>query len=187
MNIHEYQAKELLAEHGIAIPKGIPAMNVEEAVAGAKQLPGPLYVVKAQIHAGGRGKGKFKELGPDAKGGVRLAKSIEEVEEAAREMLGNTLVTVQTGDAGKEVNRLYVTDGVDIAKEYYLALLVDRASGEVAIDVPGGGGRGLKRAAVVVALLVVVTPALAWACHEFVPVVVLRTTPAGRECVGVED
>ena len=87
MNIHEYQAKELLAEHGIAIPKGIPAMNVEEAVAGAKQLPGPLYVVKAQIHAGGRGKGKFKELGPDAKGGVRLAKSIEEVEEARIDLL----------------------------------------------------------------------------------------------------
>ena len=94
MNIHEYQAKELLKEHGIAIPKGVPAMSVEEAVAAAKTLPGPLYVVKAQIHAGGRGKGKFKELGPDAKGGVRLAKSIDEVEEAAREMLGNTLVTV---------------------------------------------------------------------------------------------
>ena len=94
MNIHEYQAKELLKEHGIAIPKGVPAMSVEEAVAAAKTLPGPLYVVKAQIHAGGRGKGKFKELGPDAKGGVRLAKSIEEVESSAREMLGNTLVTV---------------------------------------------------------------------------------------------
>ena len=147
MNIHEYQAKELLAEHGIAIPKGIPAMNVEEAVAGAKQLPGPLYVVKAQIHAGGRGKGKFKELGPDAKGGVRLAKSIEEVEEAAREMLGNTLVTVQTGDAGKEVNRLYVTDGVDIAKEYYLALLVDRASGEVAIVASTEGGMDIETVA----------------------------------------
>ena len=147
MNIHEYQAKELLAEHGIAIPKGIPAMNVEEAVAGAKQLPGPLYVVKAQIHAGGRGKGKFKELGPDAKGGVRLAKSIDEVEEAAREMLGNTLVTVQTGDAGKEVNRLYVTDGVDIAKEYYLALLVDRASGEVAIVASTEGGMDIETVA----------------------------------------
>ena len=147
MNIHEYQAKELLKEHGIAIPKGVPAMSVEEAVAAAKTLPGPLYVVKAQIHAGGRGKGKFKELGPDAKGGVRLAKSIDEVEEAAREMLGNTLVTVQTGDAGKEVNRLYVTDGVDIAKEYYLALLVDRASGEVAMVASTEGGMDIETVA----------------------------------------
>ena len=98
MNIHEYQAKELLAEHGIAVPKGIAAMTVEEAVAAAKQLPGPLYVVKAQIHAGGRGKGKFKELDANAKGGVRLAQSIDEVEHAAKEMLGNTLVTAQTGD-----------------------------------------------------------------------------------------
>ena len=120
MNIHEYQAKELLAKHGIAVPPGHAALSVEEAVAAAKQLPGPLYVVKAQIHAGGRGKGKFKELGADAKGGVRLAKSLEEVEANAREMLGNTLVTIQTGDAGKQVNRLYITDGVDIAKEYYL-------------------------------------------------------------------
>ena len=109
MNIHEYQAKELLAKFGVAVPKGIPAMSVEEAVAAAKQLPGPLYVVKAQIHAGGRGKGKFKELGPDAKGGVRLAKSIEEVEAHAKDMLGNTLVTIQTGEAGKQVNRLYIT------------------------------------------------------------------------------
>ncbi|MCB2076977.1 MAG: succinate--CoA ligase subunit beta, partial [Novosphingobium sp.] len=133
MNIHEYQAKELLAKFGVGIPAGHPALTVEEAVAGAKQLPGPLYVVKAQIHAGGRGKGKFKELGPDAKGGVRLAKSVEEVEANAREMLGNTLVTVQTGESGKQVNRLYVTDGVDIAKEYYLSMLVDRGSGRIAI------------------------------------------------------
>ncbi|MGE5952426.1 MAG: ATP-grasp domain-containing protein, partial [Qipengyuania vulgaris] len=89
MNIHEYQAKELLAKYGIAVPAGHAAMTVEEAVAGARQLPGPLYVVKAQIHAGGRGKGKFKELGPDAKGGVRLSKSVDEVEANAKEMLGN--------------------------------------------------------------------------------------------------
>ena len=133
MNIHEYQAKELLAEHGVAVPKGIAAQSVEEAVAAAKELPGPLYVVKAQIHAGGRGKGKFKELGPDAKGGVRLARSIEEVEAAATDMLGNTLVTIQTGEAGKQVNRLYITDGVDIGNEFYLALLVDRASSRIAV------------------------------------------------------
>ena len=100
MNVHEYQAKELLAKFGVAIPAGHAAMSVEEAVAGAKLLPGPLYVVKAQIHAGGRGKGKFKELAADAKGGVRLAKSIADVEANAHEMLGNTLVTIQTGDAG---------------------------------------------------------------------------------------
>jgi succinyl-CoA synthetase beta subunit len=144
MNIHEYQAKELLAKHGIAIPAGHAAMSVEEAVEGAKKLPGPLYVVKAQIHAGGRGKGKFKELGEDAKGGVRLAQSIEDVEADAKDMLGNTLVTIQTGDAGKQVNRLYVTDGVDIASEYYLALLVDRASGEVAMVASTEGGMDIE-------------------------------------------
>ncbi|MBA3053349.1 MAG: ADP-forming succinate--CoA ligase subunit beta, partial [Sphingomonadales bacterium] len=147
MNIHEYQAKELLAKYGVGIPAGIPAMTVEEAVAAAKQLPGPLYVVKAQIHAGGRGKGKFKELPADAKGGVRLAKSIEEVESCAREMLGNTLVTIQTGDAGKQVNRLYVTDGVDIAKEYYLSMVVDRATGRVALIVSTEGGMDIEEVA----------------------------------------
>jgi succinyl-CoA synthetase beta subunit len=147
MNIHEYQAKELLAKYGVAVPKGIPAMSVEEAVAAAKQLPGPLYVVKAQIHAGGRGKGKFKELGPDAKGGVRLAKSLEEVEAHAREMLGNTLVTVQTGEAGKQVNRLYITDGVDIGKEFYLALLVDRATSRIAVVASTEGGMDIETVA----------------------------------------
>ncbi len=128
MNIHEYQAKELLAKFGAPVPAGYAALTVEEAVAAAEKLPGSLYVVKAQIHAGGRGKGKFKELGPDAKGGVRLARSLEEVRAAAADMLGNTLVTIQTGPAGKQVNRLYVTDGVDIDKEFYLALLVDRGT-----------------------------------------------------------
>ena len=147
MNVHEYQAKELLAKFGVAIPAGYAALTVEEAVAGAKQLPGPLYVVKAQIHAGGRGKGKFKELPADAKGGVRLAKSLEEVEANAREMLGNTLVTVQTGDAGKQVNRLYITDGVDIAKEYYLSMVVDRATGRVALIVSTEGGMDIEEVA----------------------------------------
>ncbi|WP_271439641.1 ADP-forming succinate--CoA ligase subunit beta [Pontixanthobacter luteolus] len=144
MNIHEYQAKELLAKYGIGIPAGQAALTVEEAVEGAKKLPGPLYVVKAQIHAGGRGKGKFKELGADAKGGVRLAKSIEDVEADAKEMLGNTLVTIQTGDEGKQVNRLYVTDGVDIESEYYLAMLVDRASGQVAMVASTEGGMDIE-------------------------------------------
>ena len=144
MNIHEYQAKELLAKFGIGVPTGYPAMSVEEAVEGAKKLPGPLYVVKAQIHAGGRGKGKFKELGPDAKGGVRLAKSIDDVEADARDMLGNTLVTVQTGDEGKQVNRLYVTDGVDIAREYYLSMVIDRETSRVAMIVSTEGGMDIE-------------------------------------------
>jgi len=144
MNIHEYQAKELLAKHGVAVPKGIAAMSVEEAVAAAKELPGPLYVVKSQIHAGGRGKGKFKELGPDAKGGVRLANSIEEVESHAKDMLGNTLVTIQTGDEGKQVNRLYITDGADIKNEFYLALLVDRATSRIAMVVSTEGGMDIE-------------------------------------------
>jgi succinyl-CoA synthetase beta subunit len=144
MNIHEYQAKELLATFGIAIPAGHAAMSVEEAVAAAKSLPGPLWVVKSQIHAGGRGKGKFKELGSDAKGGVRLAFSLDEVESHARDMLGNTLVTIQTGDAGKQVNRLYITDGADIEKEYYLSLLVDRKSSRIAMIVSTEGGMNIE-------------------------------------------
>ncbi len=147
MNIHEYQAKELLKEHGIAVPAGHAALSVAEAVEAARQLPGPLYVVKAQIHAGGRGKGKFAELPADAKGGVRLAKSLDEVGTHAAEMLGNTLVTIQTGDAGKQVNRLYVTDGVDIAREYYLSLLVDRATGRIAFVVSTEGGMDIEAVA----------------------------------------
>jgi len=144
MNIHEYQAKELLAKFGVAVPKGIAAMSVEEAVAAAKQLPGPLYVVKSQIHAGGRGKGKFKELGPDAKGGVRLAFNLDEVEAHAKDMLGNTLVTIQTGEAGKQVNRLYITDGADIKQEFYLALLVDRATSRIAVVASTEGGMNIE-------------------------------------------
>ena len=147
MNIHEYQAKELLAKFGVPVPAGHAAMSVEEAVAAAKKLPGPLWVVKSQIHAGGRGKGKFKELGPDAKGGVRLAHSIDEVREHAAEMLGKTLVTVQTGPAGKQVQRLYITDGVDIEKEFYLALLVDRETGRIAIVASTEGGMDIETVA----------------------------------------
>jgi succinyl-CoA synthetase beta subunit len=147
MNIHEYQAKELLAKYGVPVPAGHAAMTADEAVAAARQLPGPLWVVKAQIHAGGRGKGKFKELGPDAKGGVRLAKSIDEVRAHAEEMLGKTLVTIQTGAHGKVVQRLYITDGVDIAKEFYLALLVDRDSGRVAMVASTEGGMDIETVA----------------------------------------
>ena len=147
MNIHEYQAKEVLAKYGVPVPAGFSAMSVDEAVAAAAKLPGPLYVVKAQIHAGGRGKGKFKELGPDAKGGVRLAHSADDVRAAATDMLGNTLVTIQTGEHGKQVNRLYVTDGVDIAKEFYLALLVNRATGRVSMVASTEGGMDIETVA----------------------------------------
>jgi succinyl-CoA synthetase beta subunit len=147
MNIHEYQAKELLAKYGVPVPAGYAAMNVDEAVEAAKKLPGPLWVVKAQIHAGGRGKGKFKELPESAKGGVRLARSIDEVRENAAEMLGRTLVTIQTGPQGKQVQRLYITDGVDIAKEFYLALLVDRETGRVAVVASTEGGMEIEKVA----------------------------------------
>ena len=147
MNIHEYQAKELLAKYGVPVPAGFPAMSVDQAVEAAEQLPGPLWVVKAQIHAGGRGKGKFKELGPDAKGGVRLAHSIDEVRDNATEMFGKTLVTIQTGAEGKQVQRLYITDGVDIDQEFYLALLVDRESGRIAIVASTEGGMDIEAVA----------------------------------------
>ena len=147
MNIHEYQAKELLAKFGVPVPAGHAAMSVDEAVEAARKLPGPLWVVKSQIHAGGRGKGRFKELAPDAKGGVRLARSIEEVRDHSAEMLGKTLVTVQTGPQGKQVNRLYITDGVDIEKEFYLALLVDRESGRIAVVASTEGGMDIEQVA----------------------------------------
>jgi succinyl-CoA synthetase beta subunit len=147
MNIHEYQAKELLAKYGVPVPAGYAAMSVDEAVDAAKKLPGPLWVVKAQIHAGGRGKGRFKELGESAKGGVRLAHSVDEVREHAAEMLGKTLVTIQTGPQGKQVQRLYITDGVDIAKEFYLALLVDRETGRIAVVASTEGGMEIEKVA----------------------------------------
>ncbi len=147
MNIHEYQAKELLATFGVPVPAGHAAMSADEAVAAAQRLPGPLWVVKAQIHAGGRGKGKFKELGPDSKGGVRLARSVDEVRAAAEEMLGKTLVTIQTGAEGKQVQRLYITDGVDIAREFYLALLVDRETGRIAVVASTEGGMDIEAVA----------------------------------------
>ena len=148
MNIHEYQAKALLKGSARRSPKACRSSRSSEAEAAAKQLPGPLYVVKSQIHAGGRGKGKFKELGPDAKGGVRLAKSVDEVVANAKEMLGNTLVTKQTGPAGKQVNRLYIEDGADIDAR---ALSVDRWStasvGRVAFVVSTEGGMDIEAVA----------------------------------------
>ncbi len=147
MNIHEYQAKALLKEFGAPVSAGVPIFSVDEAEAAAQKLGGPLWVVKSQIHAGGRGKGKFKEAAAGEKGGVRLAKSIDEVKLFAKEMLGNTLVTIQTGPAGKQVNRLYIEDGSDIASEFYLSMLVDRETGRIAFVVSTEGGMDIEEVA----------------------------------------
>jgi succinyl-CoA synthetase beta subunit len=147
MNIHEYQAKKLLASFGAPIAKGIPIFSKEEAKAAAEELGGPLWVVKSQIHAGGRGKGKFKELPEDAKGGVRLAFSMDEMQAHVDEMLGNTLVTKQTGPAGKQVNQLYIEDGADIERELYLSILVDRTTGRVAFVASTEGGMDIEAVA----------------------------------------
>ncbi|TPW30842.1 ADP-forming succinate--CoA ligase subunit beta [Martelella alba] len=147
MNIHEYQAKALLKGYGAPVADGVAILTKDEVEAAVGKLPGPLYVVKSQIHAGGRGKGKFKELGPDAKGGVRLAKSVDEVKAFVDEMLGNTLVTKQTGPAGKQVNRLYLEDGADIDRELYCSLLVDRSVGQVAFVVSTEGGMDIEAVA----------------------------------------
>jgi succinyl-CoA synthetase beta subunit len=144
MNIHEYQAKALLNEFGVPISKGVPVLKAEDAEAAAKALPGPVWVVKSQIHAGGRGKGKFKEASAGDKGGVRIAKSLAEVAQFARQMLGATLVTVQTGPHGKQVNRLYIEDGSDIDKEFYLSLLVNRETSEVSFVVSTEGGVNIE-------------------------------------------
>tara|TARA_B100001564_G_C20620453_1_gene662083 strand:- start:62 stop:1249 length:1188 start_codon:yes stop_codon:yes gene_type:complete len=146
MNIHEYQAKQLLAKFGAPIAQGFPVFTPQEAEEAAKKLPGSVYVVKSQIHAGGRGKGKFKET-PDAPGGVRVVKSVEEVKENAAQMLGNTLVTLQTGEEGKQVNRLYIEDGSDIDRELYLSLLVDRDSSRVAFVASTEGGMDIEEVA----------------------------------------
>ena len=147
MNIHEYQAKALLHEFGVPISKGVPVLKPEDAEAAAKQLPGPVWVVKSQIHAGGRGKGKFKEASAGDKGGVRIAKSVAEVSQFAKQMLGATLVTVQTGPAGKQVNRLYIEDGSDIDKEFYLSILVNRETSEVSFVVSTEGGMNIEEVA----------------------------------------
>ncbi|MBI1648442.1 ADP-forming succinate--CoA ligase subunit beta [Hyphomicrobium sulfonivorans] len=147
MNIHEHQAKELLEQFGIPAPKGFVAFNVKEAGEAVQRLPGPVYVIKAQIHAGGRGKGRFKEASAGEKGGVRIAKSREEIEQAAEQMLGATLVTEQTGADGRVVNRVYVTEGVDIDRELYLSALVDRATSRIAFIASSAGGMDIEQVA----------------------------------------
>jgi succinyl-CoA synthetase beta subunit len=144
MNIHEHQAKAVLAQFGVPVPKGFPAFTPAEAKAAAEKLATPVFVVKSQIHAGGRGKGRFEGLGPDAKGGVRVVKSVAEVESNAAEMLGRVLVTHQTGPKGKQVNRLYIEEGAAIAKEFYLSLLVDRESSMVSVVASTEGGMDIE-------------------------------------------
>ncbi len=144
MNIHEYQAKAVLKDFGVPVSRGVAVFKAEEAEAAAKELGGPLWVVKSQIHAGGRGKGRFKQAAAGDKGGVRLARSVDEVKLNARQMLGHTLVTAQTGPAGKQVNRLYIEEGSDIAAEFYLSALVDRATSRVAFVVSTEGGMNIE-------------------------------------------
>jgi succinyl-CoA synthetase beta subunit len=146
MNIHEYQAKSLLQKFGVAVPKGGVAYTPEEAEKIAKGLKGPVYVVKAQIHAGGRGAGHFKD-DPNGKGGVRLARSIEEVGPAAAAMLGHVLITKQTGAPGREVKRIYVEEGCDIKRELYLGMLVDRVTGRITIMASTEGGMDIEEVA----------------------------------------
>jgi succinyl-CoA synthetase beta subunit len=147
MNIHEHQAKAVLKGFGVPVSRGTAVYTPEEAKKAAEEMGAKLFVVKSQIHAGGRGKGKFEGLGPDAKGGVRLAKSPDEVFENAKEMLGRVLVTVQTGPHGKQVNRLYIEEASDIKKELYLSLLVDRETSWVAVVASTEGGVDIETVA----------------------------------------
>lgn len=137
MNIHEYQGKEILRKYNVPVPRGIPAFSVEEALKAAETLGGPVWVVKAQIHAGGRGKG----------GGVKVAKSMDEVKTYASNILGMTLVTHQTGPEGKKVNRLLIEEGADIKKELYVSLVVDRVSQKVALMASSEGGMDIEEVA----------------------------------------
>ena len=144
MNIHEHQAKAVLAEFGVPVPRGFAAFTPDEAQKAAETLGTSVFVVKSQIHAGGRGKGRFEGLGPDAKGGVRVVKSVAEVRSNAEEMLGRVLVTHQTGPKGKQVNRLYIEEGAAIAREFYLSLLVDRQSSMVSVVASTEGGMNIE-------------------------------------------
>ena len=147
MNIHEHQAKEVLKAFGAPVARGVAITSLDQAQAAIDALPGPLWVVKSQIHAGGRGKGRFLEKEAGEKGGVRLGFSKEQALEHVKAMLGKTLVTAQTGPGGKQVNRIYVEDGADIARELYLSLLVDRGSGKVAFVVSTEGGMDIEQVA----------------------------------------
>ena len=147
MNIHEYQAKTLLHSYGAPVSEGRIVLSADEAKRAASELEGPLWVIKAQIHAGGRGKGNFIEADAGSDGGVRLARSVEEAEKEAKAMLGRTLVTKQTGPVGKMVNRIYIEDGSGIEKEFYLAILVDRQSSRISFVASTEGGMDIEEVA----------------------------------------
>lgn len=147
MNIHEYQAKALLRSYGAPVSDGRVVLKADEAKIAASEMDGPLWVVKAQIHAGGRGKGHFKEADAGSAGGVRMAKSVEEAEKEAKAMLGRTLVTKQTGPTGKQVNRVYIEDGSEIKKEFYLAILVDRQTSQISFVASTEGGMDIEEVA----------------------------------------
>ena len=147
MNIHEYQAKAVLKSFGAPVADGVPVLSLDDVQKAVDSLPGPLWVVKSQIHAGGRGKGKFVEPEAGEKGGVRLAFSKEDVKKFAEQMLGKHLVTAQTGPDGKQVNRLYIEDGADIDRELYLSMLVDRSTSRVAFMVSTEGGMDIEQVA----------------------------------------
>ena len=146
MNIHEYQGKQLLSQYGVPVPRGHVAFTVEEAVKAAEELGGSVFVVKSQIHAGGRGAGRFED-DPDGKGGVRVVKSIEEVRENAEQMLNHLLITKQTGAAGKKVNRLYIEEGCDIARELYVGMLLDRETSRLTMMASTEGGMEIEEVA----------------------------------------
>jgi len=147
MNLHEYQAKQVLKGFGAPVADGVALLSKTDVDAALAALPGPVWVVKSQIHAGGRGKGHFKELGDDAKGGVRVSFSADEVRANVDEMMGNTLVTKQTGPAGKQVNRLYLERGAEIETELYLSILVNRESGKVSFVASTEGGMDIEAVA----------------------------------------
>jgi succinyl-CoA synthetase beta subunit len=147
MNIHEYQAKQLLKQYGVPVSDGRVVLKADEAKTAAGEIDGPVWVVKAQIHAGGRGKGRFKEASAGEKGGVRVTRSVSEAADEAQKMLGRTLVTHQSGPAGKVVNRIYIEDGAEIARELYLALLIDRNSSRIAFVCSTEGGMDIEEVA----------------------------------------
>ena len=187
MNIHEYQAKAVLKEFGVPVARGVAIFSAEEAEKAAKELGGPIWVVKAQIHAGGRGKGRFKEKEAGDKGGVRLAKSVAEVAENAKAMLGRTLVTIQTGPDGRVVRRLYIEEGSDIGREFYLSCLVDRATGRVAFIASQEGGVNIEEVAAKTPekiLTVHVDPAAGYTAHvgRDVAVGLGLTGDQGKQC-----
>ena len=146
MNIHEYQGKQLLAKYGVSVPRGKVAFTVDEAMAAAEEMGSPVYVIKSQIHAGGRGAGRFQN-NPGGKGGVRVVNSVEELKKSAEEMLGHVLVTKQTGATGKEVKRLYIEEGCDISRELYLGMLLDRETSRLTMMASTEGGMEIEEVA----------------------------------------